>query len=115
MCTPPIEEALPAVGLPGGAIVRTGVQNPANPHNGWGRVHVETARGITGGWHNDPVYQKTKDALASPQAGYPRVDGTSLKYMKNGWVVIIEPGKMDPLDGNIQGLITSRPAKQREV
>jgi hypothetical protein len=90
-----MEETLPAKDLPGGAIVRTGEQNPSDPHSGWGRVHVETARGIPSGtWHEHEVYQKTKDTLATPDAGYPRLQGNSNKYMRQGWVVIIEKGKV---------------------
>lgn len=111
----PVEETLPAAGLPNGAIVRTGEQNPDDPHKGWGRVHVERAREITGGWHSDPVYQKTKDTLAAPDAGYPRAQGTAQKYMKNGWVVVVETEKVDPTDGMMRGIITSRPANPGEV
>lgn len=109
----PIEEILPAKDLPGGAIVRTGEQSPTDPHDGWGRVHVDTARKAEGGWSG--VYQRTRDTLANPDAGYPRAQGHANKYMKGGWVVIIERQRLDPVDGKMRGLITSRPAKPGEV
>jgi hypothetical protein len=107
--TSPVEEIFPAIGFPDGAIIRTGLVR--GPHSGWGRSHIEFERG----WKGTPTYDNTKATLADPDSGYPRADGTSQKYMKEGWVVIVEPGKVDPADGKMMGIITSRPAKPGEV
>lgn len=109
----PVEEVLPAKTLADGVIVRAGEQSATNVHNGYGRVHVDTARADLGGWTG--TRDQTTKALATPDAGYPQVDGTSLKFRRKDWVVIVEIGTKDSVDGKMRGLITTRPVSARDA